>query len=104
MLQDAVRGDDDTPTRAVASALCTLASSPTHQEASGNRQPHLTQRASPPRLTPLWQGKELGITGRNSPAFPGWVTLDSSPGLSVPPYFHRSSDSKGLRTLTTGVL
>lgn len=49
---------------------------------------------------------ELNATGRSSPQplpFPGWVTLDSTPGLSVPWFFHRSNNPKDLLGLTTGV-
>lgn len=108
MLQDAVRCDDDTPTQAAASALCT----PLVRR-------HTKRRAATGSLTsscgPLLSGlirsgggrnTKLNATGRSSPRplpFPAWVTLDSTPGLSVPWFFHRSDNSTDHLGLTTGV-
>lgn len=46
MRQEAVRCEDDTPTQAAGSALCTPSASPTRREASSNRQPHSLQKVS----------------------------------------------------------
>lgn len=77
MRQEAVRCEDDTPTQAAGSALCTPSASPTRREASSNRQPHSLQKVSASwSHGPSGRGKnpELKVTGRSSPQalrFPG---------------------------------